>query len=39
MEPISDKVKDYLKRKLEDCEKKLRKQKGRGKELNIFTSH
>jgi hypothetical protein len=27
MEPISEKVKDYLKRKLEECEKNLRKQK------------
>jgi flagellar basal body-associated protein FliL len=36
MEPISDKVKDYLKRKLEDCEKNLNKQKRKRKRIKYL---
>ena len=36
MEPISDKIKKYLQRKLEDCEKNLRKQKRKRKRIKTL---
>jgi predicted nucleic acid-binding Zn ribbon protein len=36
MEPMSDKVKEYLSRKLEECKQKISKQKKRRKRIKVL---